>query len=235
MPKAPPLDPLRLDPEAVAILQSSTFTPDASTLVEPLERSPLFAVARIDRCARGEWIRYSSESDPSLFPLGRVVVHPGGVLLEAFGEERMKALRSRVNDLNAVRVTPDEIRVVPIEEALNRPAVLMQPIHELDERELSGREVAETFLRMGWPFIAREDLGGRAPHVVIRTGRGRRAIAEILEKLPEELRDTYPALPDFDATELRGLLLPQEPRPIETPETPDTVERETSTGRRPAP
>jgi hypothetical protein len=214
-----PIDPLTLDPDGIAFHQLVTFSQEPISLGDALQRSPLFSVEIRKRSARGEWIRYSTEHEASFFPFGRISVHPHGVLLEAFTEERMEDLRRRVNDLGVWKITADQRRVFRADDAIAHPAGLLQPIHELEGRFLARREVAETFLRLAWPFFPREDLDRRAPHAVIGTGRGRAALDEILPKLPSEFRSRFPSLPEFEIDELRAILLPAEaPKVEEVPE-----------------
>jgi hypothetical protein len=218
MAKARSRDPLRLDPEYLAFHQLATFAPAPLTLTEALERSPLFHVEYFDRAARVEWVRHNPEGDPEPFPLGVVTLHSHGILLETFGDERMTGLKSRVDGLQSLRLSADEIRIVPVAEMIARPRALLSPLADEDDRELDRREVAIRYLRMAWPFLSRPDLGGRAPYLLVRTGRGRRELDTILEGLPDELASTVPGFPRFEPDELRKILLP-EPAPLH-PEIP---------------
>jgi hypothetical protein len=204
------MDPFVLDPEAIAFHQIATFSQGALSLTEALQRSPLFDLRLWDRAAEAEWIQYTADDERSLFPFGRVSVHSQGILLETFNEERMEIFLDRVNNLGSWQVTPDQTRVLRVDDAMQRPSALLQPIPELEGRMLNRHDVAETYLRMAWPFLVREDLGHRAPHAVIQTGRGRAAVDRILAKLPQELRSGIPTFPTFEIEELRKILLPEE-------------------------
>jgi hypothetical protein len=212
-----PRDPTVLQPAQVALHQLATFTPDAHGHIEALERSAHFHVRRVGRGAVAEWMRISAERDPSAFPLGRISVHPAGLLLEAFSERRLDWLGSEAAEAGLGRVRADQVRVFPIAEALANPSHLAQPLHELAEEDLTAREVALSYLRMAWVFLARADLRGRTPESVVRGGRGREALEGIVEGLPRELRAEFPSFPAFSADELLAHLLPEEPVPGPAP------------------
>ncbi len=205
----PSPDPLRLEADGLALHQASSFAVAPLTTTEGLERSPLFEVEYIDRAARAEWIRPDVEGDRTVFPLGVVTLHASGVLLEAFGDDRLQRLRRCVDGLQSFRVSPDELRVLPVREMIARPRTLLAPIAAATGHHFDARETARIYLRMAWPFLARPDLDGRAPHVVVRTGRGRREIESILPDLPDEMLAEFPHFPRFDVDELREILIPE--------------------------
>ena len=206
-------DPLRLDPDGLAFHQASTFAAAPLTLTEALERSPLFEVEYMDRAARAEWVRHGPESDPTTFPLGIITLHASGVLLEAFGDQRMQELHHRVDGLQSFRILADELRILPVSEMIARPRSILAPIATAADRELDSHDTARLYLRMAWPFLARPDLDGRAPHMVARTGRGRREIDSILPYLADQLLVEFPHFPRFEESELREILVP-EPEPV---------------------
>jgi hypothetical protein len=224
-----PQDPTVLEPSHVSLHQLVTFAAAGADLVQALEESPLFHVERLERAARGEWMQLAPENDPSSFPFGRVCLYPHGMLLEAFSGARIDLLRGRLEELGAGRITADEIRVFRIAHALVHPERLHQPLHELVGEELTRREVALSYLRMAWPFLPREDLGGRTPHAALRTGRGRAAVDRILDGLPRELRRDLEPFPAFSADTLRAILLPEEDALVEAP----ARERQPAWERRP--
>ncbi len=226
MSDAPTGDPLQLDPAILAFHQVFTFAPAPLTMTEALERSPLFRVEYVDRAARAEWMQLGPESDPGLFPLGAVTLHTSGVLLEAFGDRHMSDLRRCINGLQSFRVTADELRIVPVSEMIERPQSLMAPIADSEDRDLEGRDTATLYLRMAWPFLTRLDLGGRAPHALVQTGRGRREIESILAGLPAEFVAEFPAFPRFELDELREILLPP-PAPAADAPTGEPASRRT--------
>lgn len=208
-----PGDALRLDPDVVAWHQSQSFVTEPETFADRLQASPLFLGEFRRGRGRADWIRLDDEADVLPFPLGRVTVHDEGVLLEAFAEERMTALRARVQDLNAGTFTADETRAFPLRFALQNPGALAQPLEEKRGEALDRRDVARTWLRMAWPFIPRADLGDRPPVSVLGTGRGDEAVAALLPVLAAELA-AVPDFPRLAVEELRAILFaPAEPRP----------------------
>lgn len=210
MKRAAPQDPTALDPAGVAYHQLVSSAPPPDHLAEALERSPLFRIERLEHGARAEWMQATPESDRCLFPLGRVCLHPEGLLLEGFSEERLRRLRACMEEVVAGRMTTDQTRVFRVDAALARPERLHQPLHERGGETLTAREVAVTWLRMAWPFLPREELGGRTPQAALHTGRGRAAVERIVEHLPRELRRAMPAFPAFAVDALREILLPRE-------------------------
>jgi len=219
MAERPHLDPLRLDPDGLAFHQLLTFSPEPPPLAHDLERSPLFTARRFGEAATADWVRWAAEEERSLFPLGRVTLHSQGVLLETFSEGRLQALRDRVDDLSAWKVSSDQLRVFRTEDVIERPSAILQPLQELAGNLLTPRDVAVLYLQMAWPFFPREDLSGRTPATVIHTGRGRTALKAILPKVPAELAREFPGFPDFSESELRHILLPKEPSGL--PEAPE--------------
>jgi hypothetical protein len=217
MMQEPPRDPTVLQPAHVALHQLATFTPDHRGRIEALARSPFFRLRPVEHGAVAEWVRISAERDPSSFPLGRISVHPSGLLLEAFSERRMDLLGSAVFESGLGRVRADQLRVFPVAEALGNPKHLAQPLHDLTDDELTAREVAVLYLRMAWTYLPREDLRGRTPESVVGSGRGRAELERIVEGLPRELRSEFPSFPAFSGDELLDLLLPEEPAPAPVP------------------
>ena len=211
-----PRDPTVLEPAQVALHQVVSFAPDFDGRVDTLTRSSLFRVQRVHDGVVAEWVRYSLERDPSAFPLGRISVHPRALLLETFSEARMNLLESVASESGIGRVRADQLRVFRVADAVANPRNLVQPLHEPADEDLTAREVAVAYLRMAWPFLVREDLGGRNPESVLRTGRGRAALEAIVEELPRELRAEMPSFPAFSVDELFELLLAEQPAPIET-------------------
>jgi hypothetical protein len=213
----PTFDPTVLDPSGLTFHQIVSFALDPPPLHDHFDRSPLFEIRRFENAAVAHWVRWTAEHEPSFFPYGRVTLYRHGVLLESFGEGRMRALRDRVDLLSAWQVSCDQLRVFRLPDVLQDPDVLLQPIPEISG-VLTRRGSAEMYLRMAWPFFVREDLSRRTPAAWIVTGRGRTALQEVLEKLPEELRREHGSFPDFSHDELRHILLPEEPAPSDAPE-----------------
>ncbi len=217
-----PGDALRLDPDVVAWHQSQSFVAEPGGFAERLEASPLFRGAFRRHRGRAEWIRFDDESDALAFPLGLVTVHDDGILLDAFSEERMAALCSRVRELGAGAFTPDETRVFPLGHALANPGALARPLEEKRGEVPDAHAVVEVWLRMAWPFLPRPDLGGRLPVSVMTAGRGREAVEQILPALAAEL-SARPGFPRFSEEVLRAILLgpapgkPSRPAPARTP------------------
>ena len=222
------MESLQLERDGLVFHQLMTFAPGPVSVAEELERSPLFDVEPLDGGARAEWIRYTEEDERFFFPLGRIAVHPQGLLLETYSELRMAELRRRVDGLGILRITADQFRLLNAGDAIRRPSGLLQPLEELEERELTRHDVARTYLRMAWPFFARADLSGRCPYQILGTGRGRASLEAVLEKLPVELERWDPRFPVFDPEELRELLMPSErtiPAPSEEPSSAHERER----------
>lgn len=197
-------DPWALDPGDVAWHQSHTFLVEPHTFAERIVESGRFK-SEIGREGWGiaDWV---PPDDEAPFPLGRVTVHPGGILLEAFSETRLAALRRSATELGGGALTADETRSFAIAAVFANPTVLMQPLHERSERALDAHGIAETWLRFVWPFIARDDLGGRTPHLVRGTARGRAALASVVASLPAELR-RIPGFPSLAESVLHAILL----------------------------
>lgn len=213
-------DPLALDPDGVAWHQLHTFAAEPRTFLERLAASPLFGGVLRDDWGSVEWIRPVADAERCPFPLGRVTVHPGGILVETFSEERLVALRRHASALGAGPVTADETRAFRLEHLLAHPDSLLEPLHDADAPARTPREIAEHWLRMAWPFFPREDLGGRAPYVVVESARGRAEWELILRGLPAELA-AIPGFPRFTSRALVNLLSPARPvaAPVSTPPT----------------
>jgi hypothetical protein len=210
MPKNVPHDPWALDASGVAWHQSHTFLAEPRTFAERLAESDRFRAALAgDGWGVADWIRPAEEPEPSPFPLGRVTVHPGGVLLEAFSQSRLDALRRRASDLGGGALTADETRAFPIDAVLANPAVLLQPLQDRSERALDARAIAETWLRFVWPFLPRRDLGGRTPHRLAGTSSGRAALETVADAVPSEL-ESIPGFPRLPVQSIRAILLPPE-------------------------
>ena len=217
MRRSAPGDALRLEPDVVAWYQIQSFVAEPRRFAAGLTASPLFR----DLLRRGqgaaEWIRHDTEDDILPFPLGRATVHAGGVLLEAFSEERVQTLRHVVQHLGGGgALTADETRVFRLETALAHPDALLAPLQERRGATLDERGVARTWLRMAWPFLPRADLGDRLPVTLLATGRGRMALEKLLPELPREL-SAIADFPSMTLQELHDLLLPAaEPTPPPT-------------------
>ena len=216
MRRSDPGDALRLDPDVVAWHQLQSFVAEPRRFADGLSTSPLFRDALRRGRGSAEWIRYDDEDDVLPFPLGRVTVHAGGVLLEAFSEERVHALQHCVQGLAAGRLAADEIRVFRLETALLNPDALLQPLRGRRGGALDERDVAIMWLRMAWPFIPREDLGDRVPVTLLATGRGRMALEALLPGLPREL-EAISDFPPMTPEELRRVLLPAAPTNASSP------------------
>lgn len=216
-----PGDPTVLDPECLAFHQLLTFSPARPEIVDALDGSALFAVRRRRKSATCEWIQLSAESDPSRFPLGRLRVFDDGVLLESFSERRLALLRSAAREAGAGEIAADQLRVFRIADALADPSRLLQPLHEIAGEPLTAREVAADYLRMGWAWVAREDLGFRTPAAVLGTGRGRALLEPVLDTLARTLHEEIPSFPAMSSDELRRILLAEAPSPAaESPAPP---------------
>ncbi len=202
-------DHLILDPEAVAVHQMATFVVEPRTVSRALQDSPRFTTEVADSVVRVEWTRLP-DGEPTNLPPGRITVHAQGILLEAFSEERLRALQREVDAFGAQRATADEVRVLPLDEALRRPARLLHPLEEAEGTVPSARDLAAWFLRSGWPDLPDPALDGRTPRRLLETGRGRAALERHLTDVPDRLKDRWPAFPRFDPDELRHLLLPDE-------------------------
>lgn len=201
------VDPLALDPRFVAVHQLATFVVEPRTVGRALSDSPLFAVETAAPVVRGEW-HTLPDGEELTFPLGRVTVHPDGLLLEAFSEERIAALRRHIDAFGAQRATPDETRALPLDEAFREPARLLHPLEDAEGAEPSARDLARWFLRAGWPDLPNEHLDGRTPRRLLETGRGVARLESLLAELPDLLKAEWPAFPRFDPEELREILLP---------------------------
>jgi hypothetical protein len=202
-----PRDPWALDPAGAAWHQHHTFATEPRTFAERLSASCWFSGGPRHTWGTADWVLAAEDEDPSPFPLGRVTVHPAGILLEAFSEERLSALARRANELGGGRLTADETRTFRLEHVLARPSALLDPLSELSGRAPDARAVARAYLAMAWPFFPREDLDGRAPFRLSATARGRTILARVIPKLPGELA-AIPGFPRFTTRSLRALLLP---------------------------
>jgi hypothetical protein len=211
-----PGDPTVLDPACVAYHQLLTFSPRPE-LADALAGSALFAVRRGEGGASCEWVQFSVESDHSPLPLGRIRSYRDGVLAEAFSERRLAMLRGAVREAGGGEIPADQLRVFRVADALERPAALLQPLHDLAGEPLTAREVAADYLRMAWAWVPHADLGGRTPAAVLRTGRGRALVEPLLDALPRELRREIPTFPAMSSDEVHGILLPE---PAPDPTTP---------------
>ena len=200
-------DPLAMDPDAVAWHQLHTFAAESRTFLERLVTSPLFGGVLRHDWGTVEWIRPRPDAELCAFPLGLVTVHAGGLLLEAFSEERLADLRRHASELGAGPVTADETRAFRLEHVLAHPDALFQPLQPTPRAVPSAREIAGRWLTLAWPFLPREDLQGRAPHAVVGRERGRAQLMRVLEGLPAELAG-IPGFPRFTPRALRTLLLP---------------------------
>ncbi|MGH2571733.1 MAG: hypothetical protein ACRDGR_10930, partial [bacterium] len=138
------IDPNAIRPGDVELHQVVSLGPSPPALAESLERSPLFAVRRCAAEIVAEWVRWTPEHDRSPFPYGRVTVHGDGVLLEAFSDGRIRALRDRVDALSAWQVAADERRIFQLQNLLDAPVVVFGEAHP-------SRHAAALFLRMAWP------------------------------------------------------------------------------------
>jgi hypothetical protein len=213
------VDPTAIRPGDVELHQIVSLGASHPSLAEHFARSTLFAVRRGPHSTVAEWVRWTHEHERSPFPYGRVTVHGDGVLLEAFSDGRIRALRDRVDSLSAWQVAADERRIFQLPDVLDASIVVFGEPHP-------ARHAAALFLRMAWPFLPREDLAGRTPASVVGTGRGRASLEAILERLPRELKLGDPRFPAFSAEELLRLLLPEEPAPTNAPEEkPHSAER----------
>lgn len=206
-----PPDPLALDAATLSVHQIATFVVAPHSLVEALGASPLFTLVEDSGVARAEWMGFSVDESLA-FPLGRITVHPQGILLDAFSEERVRELTRRVDSLGSWRVTPDETRAIRFEDAVAEPERLMHPLAESEGRNPSARDLGAWYLRAAWPFLPCDGLRGRTPQIAAQTGRGRDAVIKLLADLGLDLREVIPGFPLFDFEEIRDLLFP-EPTP----------------------
>jgi hypothetical protein len=204
-------DPLSITREGLALHQSLTFAASPQAWRPALEASPLFTVEVVPGGLRAAWIAAAPEDEPLSFPLGQVSICSGGLLLEAFSEERLRTLRCRLRGFGCGSVDVDQQRVMPIADALEKPERLLQPLQDYSGELLDRRSVARQFLTMAWTFLPHANLGGRAPYAAVHTGRGRTALEKMLETVTDEIRDWLPGFPSFDAEEVRSLLFPQIP------------------------
>jgi len=180
-------DPLAMDPDAVAWHQLHTFATESHTFLERLVASPLFGGVLRHDWGTVEWNRPRPDAERCAFPLGLVTVHAGGLLLEAFSEERLGELRRHACELGAGPVTADETRAFRLEHVLAHPDALFQPLQPTPRAVPTAREIAARWLTMAWPFLPREDLQGRAPHEVLGKEGDRTHLIRVLDGLPAEL------------------------------------------------
>ena len=197
---------LTLDPDRIALHQLLSLAPDPAGDADLLSRSPLFAVTLADGGVVADWIQASPEDDPVPYPLGRVTVGRFGVLLETFSEERMEGLIRCVRECGAAEVSRDQVRVLPVAEAVAFPEHVLQPLRDQQGDTLTKREIAAMYLTMAWPFRACEALGGRRPEAVLRTPGAAESLEPVLEGLARELRAEIPTFPAFAADEIHELL-----------------------------
>jgi hypothetical protein len=155
-----PRDPLALDPEDAAWHQLHTFVPEPRTFLERLAASPLFHGLPRRGWGRAEWVRPSASVGRAAFPLGRVTVHAGGILLETFSESRLDALLRCANALGAGKLTADETRAFRLDHLLAHPDALMQPPAAALARGHALREIAPAELARipGFPRLTRSAL-----------------------------------------------------------------------------
>jgi hypothetical protein len=187
--------------------QLHAFVSEPRTLAERLAESALFRGAPRRGFGVAEWVGLDEEHDPLPFPLGRVVTHADGVLLEAFSEDRLEALRRRARALGGGDVAADETRSFLLETVLADPGVLLQPQHDPTGRAMTVLEAARTWLRMGWAFLPRPDLGGRTPCAALARAEGRAALEDALAGLPAELASIR-GFPRMSSRALRAILIP---------------------------
>jgi hypothetical protein len=220
-------DPLALAREGLALHQSLTISASPPAWRPALESSPLFTVEAVPGGLRSAWVAPAPEDEPLSFPLGQVSICSGGLLLEAFSEERLRTLRCRLRGLRCGGVDVDQQRVMPVADALAKPERLLQPLQDLSGEPLDRRGVARQFLAMAWTFLPHASLGGRAPYAAVLTGRGRAALEETLETVTDEIREWLPGFPSFDPEELRSILFPQ----MRTAAAPEPSQRRTASAR----
>ncbi|NNE42833.1 MAG: hypothetical protein HKN12_01370 [Gemmatimonadetes bacterium] len=202
-----------LGPDEVALHQLLTLVPDAGAWAERLAASPLFSVAAVDGGTVAHWMQLSPEHDPAGFPLGRVTLGGFGVLLEAFSEPRLQELVRRVEETGTGRITRDQVRVIPVADAVSEPNHVLQPLQDSRGDALTRREIAAMYLRMAWPFLESEEFGGRRPEAVLHSRGTGESLDSILEGLAPKLRERIPTFPAFAGDELRDLLTAAPPIP----------------------
>jgi hypothetical protein len=211
-----PIDRLLLAENGVTLHQIATFVKEPAPLADAVEASPLFDAESADGGMRAEWIALAPD-EPVPFPLGRVTIHAGGVLLEGFAEARVDELRRALDALAAVPLTVDETRAFKLEDLLVDPGRAMHPLEEAAGAPPSRDDVARWYLRAGWPFQPCDALDGRTPYAAAKTGRGRARLEALLEELGPELARRYAGFPDFDPETLHELLLEPKPKPKSAP------------------
>jgi len=209
------VDPLALDSRGVSLHQLATFVIGAGALSEALERSPLFALGKIGDIWVAEWFAMAPE-ETLPYPLGRVTLHPRGILLEGFAESRLEEMTRHLDALGPLRITADETRAFRLEELLAEPERALQSREPVRGGDAGGRALARWYLRAGWTYQPCAELDDRPPYVVAQTGRGRKRIEALLDGLPARLEERYPGFPRFEPDELRRLLIPL-PAPAPSP------------------
>lgn len=211
-----PIDRLLLADDVVTLHQVATFVKGSASLADAVQASPLFDAEALEGGLRAEWIALGPD-EPLPFPLGRLTVHAGGVLLEGFAETRVHELRRELDRLAPVRLRVDETRAFRLEDLLIDPGRAMHPLEEAAGGKPSREGIARWYLRAGWPFRPCDALDGRPPYVAAQTGRGRARLESLLEDLGPELARRYAGFPDFDPETLHEMLLEPKPKPAPTP------------------
>jgi len=198
-----------LDPDRLTYHQHVTFSADSFAVA--MGRSGDFRVSARGDATVAEWTRRDPEDDPSPFAYGRVTMAGSLVAVESFSEEWLESLVRTLDALASGALARDETRAIAFPELLANPRSILRP--EGEPRGLAGAraDVAARFLRLAWPFLPGEELGGRTPEAAITTGRGREAVAGLLPSLPERLRTRWPEFPDLDPEELNDILFPAAP------------------------
>jgi hypothetical protein len=222
------LDSFELRADEIAFHQWVTTAADAALLARQLGTSASFVPD--DDVAPGqrfEWRRPSFEHETSSFPLARVTLAAPVILFETCAERRLDELRRMLAELGFPNTSADQTRAVPIADALDRPAVLAQPLVGVGEPPLSFEGVAALFLRMAWAFLPHDGLSGRTPDVAVRTPRGTTALERVIQGLPAELQSWHPGLSGVSRRKLHDLLMPD---PVDTRAT--SKERQTADDRR---
>jgi hypothetical protein len=222
------LDSFELRADEIAFHQWVTTAADAALHARQLEMSASF-VPDGDAAPgqRFEWRSPSSEHETSSFPLARVTLAAPVILFETCAERRLDELRRVLVELGFPNTSADQTRAIPIADALDRPAVLTQPLGAAGEPPHSFEGVAALFVRMGWAFLPHEGLSGRTPDVAVRTPRGATALERVIQGLPAELQSWHPGLSGLSRRKLHDLLLPAPADPRAT-----AKERQTADDRR---
>ncbi|MEZ5063217.1 MAG: hypothetical protein R3B81_00695 [bacterium] len=211
----------RLDPGRLALHQAVRFH-EESARVRALGEREAFRLVPRDRCLRAEWTRLDPEDDDTPFAFARVCSGGGALVIESFSEEWLRAAEREISGGTAW--PHDETRALPFERLLENPNAICGPAGQADSPHLARREVAELYLRLAWPFLPNDALGGRTPSAVAETASGRERLEILTEALPDSLREAWACFPDLDADEMRDILFPRrvrratgEPAPIPDP------------------